>query len=187
MLLITPLLLFPLWSGMSAVCLLQLKGRRWSFGDFFAGFRHWPAFVGVGFLSQVLSVVVYAPGVLIMVVGLRFHNLPMVFVGAGVLLLGVAVLIFLQVRLLAFAPCIIFDRKEGAVGAIKANWELTRGHFWGLFGVGILLFLIILGGALACGIGALFAVPYAMLIWNAGYLFIAGRREPVDRPYISND
>ena len=111
----------------------------------------------------------------------------MVFVGAGVFLVGVAVLVFLQIRLLAFAPCIIFDRKEGAVGAIKANWELTRGHFWGLFGVGFLCGLIAGAGALACGIGALFTVPYAFLIWNAGYLFIAGRREPVDRPYISND
>ncbi len=63
---------------------------------------------------------------------------------------------------------------------MKANWELTRGHFWGLFGVSLLLGLIILGGVLACLIGALFALPYTMLILNAGYLLITGARVPED-------
>ncbi len=90
------------------------------------------------------------------------------------------VLIFFQVRLFLFAPAIIFDRDLGAMDAMKANWELTRGHFWGLFGVTLLLGLIYLGGFLACLVGALFAVPYIMLILNAGYLLITGARGPDD-------
>jgi hypothetical protein len=187
MLVVSVVLLFPLWNGMTAVCLAQLKGRPWTFGDFFSGFRHWGAFAGVGLTSQILSLVFYIPGFVFMLVALQNQNMQLVMVGGAFLVFGWAVLIFLSIRLLIFAPALIFDRNLGAMGAMKASWELTRGHFWGLLGVCILLFFISLGGVFACLIGVLFAVPYVMLVLNAGYLLIAGRREPLDRPYISND
>jgi hypothetical protein len=186
-LVLTPVLFYPLFSGLTAVSLLQLKGRRWTFGDFFSGFRHWVAFAGIGFASQILSLLVYAPGLVCFLIAVQNRAMPLFFVGGAAILLGVVALLVVQIRLLLFAPSIIFDRNLGAMEAMKANWELTRGHFWGILGVGILLFLILIGGALACGIGELFAIPYVTLILNAGYLLIAGRREPIDRPYVSND
>jgi hypothetical protein len=185
---LSAVLYLPLFSGLTAVSLLQLKGRRWTFGDFFSGFRHWGAFVGIGFVSQIITLLVYLPGIVIFIIAVQNRAVPLFFVvGGAAFFVGGIVLLFIQIRLLIFAPSLIFDRNLGAMEAMKANWQLTRGHFWGLFGVGVLLILILIGGALACGIGELFALPYVMLIGNAGYLLIAGRREPLDMPYISND
>ena len=83
----------------------------------------------------------------------------------------------MNVRLFLFAPAIVFDRRHlGAIDAIKANWQLTRGHFWGLFGVSLLLGLMNVGGAMACYVGLLFTVPYTLLILTAGYLLISRPR-----------
>ena len=106
--------------------------------------------------------------------------MPLVFAGIAAVFFGLAVLVFIQIRLLLFAPSIIFDRNLGAMEAMKGNWELMRGHFWGLFGVSFLMGCIMIGGALACGIGLLFAIPYVMLILNAGYLLITDPRDPDD-------
>ena len=177
---LTVVLIFPLFSGLTAVSLLQLKGRRWTFGDFFVGFRHWLALAGVALTSYVLSILAYIPGIALIALGAQSRVMPLAFVGIAAVLLGFAVALFLQIRLLVFAPSIIFDRKLGAMDAMKGNWALTRGHFWGLFGVSLLMGLIMMGGALACLIGMLFAIPYVMLILNAGYLLITDPRDPDD-------
>ena len=174
------LVFFPLWSGMTAVCLAQLKGRPWAFGDFFSGFQHFGALAGVGLVSQLLGLIVSLPQLAITFVAVQNQSLGLLAVAPMVTLIGLVVVIFLQVRLLVFAQAIIFDRNLGAMDAMKANWELTRGHFWGLFGVSLLLGLILLGGVLACLIGVLFALPYTVLILNAGYLLITGARGPED-------
>jgi hypothetical protein len=184
---LSALLYVPLGSGTTAVCLAQLKGRRWTFGDFFSGFRHWGPLAGVGLASQIVALFVMVPYAIILPLAIQKQNPQLLLVLGPAVLIGLIITLFVQIRFLIFAPALIFDRKLGAMEAMKANWELTRGHFWGLFGVSILMGLITLGGVLACLIGVLFAVPYTMLIMNAGYLLIAGRREPLDRPYISND
>jgi hypothetical protein len=177
LLIIVPTVIFPLWSGVNAVCLAELKGRPWSFGDFFSGFQHFGALAGVGFATQVVSILISLPTTVCSYLALQNHDSSMRMAGEAFNLVGLVVLIVLHVRLFLFAPTIIFDRKLSAGDAIKANWELSRGHFWGLLGVSLLVGLIAVGGALACGIGLLFAVPYVTLVMNAGYLLIAGRRE----------
>ena len=152
-LIIMPLLFFPVWSGMTAVCLAQLQGRRWAFGDFFSGFQHYGALAGVGFASQLMGLAVTLPQLALTFIALQNQEPKLLIVAPMFTLVGLVAVIFLQIRLFLFAPAIIFDRNLGAMDAMKANWELTRGHFWGLFGVSILLGLIVLGGLLACLIG----------------------------------
>jgi uncharacterized protein YbaR (Trm112 family) len=175
---IMSVVVFPLGSGFTAVCLAQLKGRPWTFGDFFSGFQHFGALAGVGLASQLLGLVVTLPQMIITFFAMQNQDFQLLPVGVGCTLVGLLFAVYFQVRIFLFAPTIIFDRNLGAMDAMKANWELTRGHFWGLFGVGLILFLIYLGGALACGIGVLFALPYIILILNAGYLLITGARGP---------
>jgi uncharacterized membrane protein len=79
-------------------------------------------------------------------------------------------LIFLTIRL-CFVVCFIVDQESGASEAISQSWAITKGHFWFM----ALLFLIMLGfnilGAMALFIGLLFTVPFSTLI-----LIIAYRR-----------
>jgi len=182
LLFLMPLVFFPLWSGITAVCLAQLKGRPWTFGDFFSGFHRYGALAGVGLASQLLGLAISLPQLAILFIAVQSENLQLAVMAPVFTLIGLVVVIVCQVRLFLFAPALIFDRNLGAMDAMKANWELTRGHFWGLFGVSLLLGLINLGGVLACLIGALFAVPYTMLILNAGYLLISDPRGPADYP-----
>jgi hypothetical protein len=53
-LLANALVFTPLLAGLTKVSLAQLGGRRWSFGDYFGGFRHYLAFVVLGLVNSLL-------------------------------------------------------------------------------------------------------------------------------------
>lgn len=65
---------------------------------------------------------------------------------------------------LCFVVCFIVDQESGASESISQSWTITKGHFWLMF----VLFLIILAlnilGAMALFIGLLFTVPFSSLI-----------------------
>lgn len=187
MLILGSAVIYPLFNGFYAVCLAQVKGRTWSFGDFFSGFRHFAPLATVGFLSLLLGIIVALPSEVVEFVAIKNNDLSLRLMSQGVNLAGLVVSLFFQIRLFQFAPIMIFDRKLPAMDALKANWELTRGHFWGLFGVNFLLGLIAIGGFLACGIGLLFAVPYVILIQTAGYVLITDPRGEDDYRARYND
>ncbi|HUH33481.1 MAG TPA: DUF975 family protein [Daejeonella sp.] len=70
---------------------------------------------------------------------------------------------------LCFVVCFIVDQESGASESISQSWTLTKGHFWFIF----VLFLIILAlnilGAMALFIGLLFTVPFSSLILIIAY------------------
>lgn len=70
---------------------------------------------------------------------------------------------------LCFVVCFIVDQDSGASESISQSWTLTKGHFWFIF----VLFLIILGlnilGAMALFIGLLFTVPFSSVIIIMAY------------------
>jgi hypothetical protein len=198
-LLLSIVLTTPLYAGFYVVYLRQLDGRRWSFGDFFSGFKRWGALAGVAALQAVVQLVLLVPMFVLFAVLLT--SLPSLIgpggpgaggpgpvwnglmgATAGFFVVLLPVWIFLYIRLFFFAPLLIMDRGLGAMDALKANWELSRGHFWGLFGASFVIGLIILGGVLLCLVGVLFTLPLALLMQTAGYLFLAGRRPPLPAP-----
>ena len=77
-------------------------------------------------------------------------------------------LIFLTIRL-CFVVCFIVDQESGASESISQSWAITKGHFWFV----TLLFLVMLGlnilGAMALFIGLLFTVPFSSLILITAY------------------
>jgi hypothetical protein len=116
----------------------------------------------------------------------RFDD-PLFLIGLALILVGYIPVLFLSVRLWTFAWPLILDRDCGPVEALGGSWRLSKGHFWGLLGVTLLLGLINSVGALACYIGLLFTFPLTQLIWCAGYLLIAGTRPPVEAPRAQRD
>ena len=77
-------------------------------------------------------------------------------------------LVFLTIRL-CFVVCFIVDQESGASESISQSWAITKGHFWFV----TLLFLVMLGlnilGAMALFIGLLFTVPFSSLILITAY------------------
>ena len=84
------------------------------------------------------------------------------------------VYLYMQVRL-SFATYFLVDLGADPVGALRASWELTAWRTWRLIGVYLFTFVIVCGGALLLGIGLLFAMPYALLLWAAGYAVLTER------------
>jgi hypothetical protein len=167
----------PLAAGLTIVCLAQLKGKSWTFGDFFSGFQWWGPLVALNLLTSLAAGVLVAPVVVLALVagnaagGGSDPALIFILLGIGVVML--CVLAFLSVRAMFFAIPLIIDRGYGPIEAIHGSWVLTRGHFWGLFGLSLLLGLINI---------ALVTIPLTQLVATAGYLLIAGTRRPIPLP-----
>lgn len=176
----------PMQAGIAIVCLAQLKGREWTFGDFFGGFQHFGPLLGNYLLTALIGVCCLIPvivGVVVLAVVSEQRNRDLMQV-VGLMLLAVAAInipaaIYIMIRATMFNVQFIVERGCGPVEAIQASWTISSGHFWGLFGAAIVIGVIAFVGVLLCGIGLLFTVPYALLIQNAGYLLIAGSQPPV--------
>lgn len=77
-------------------------------------------------------------------------------------------MIFLTIRL-CFVVCFIVDQESGSSESITQSWAITKGHFWLI----TLLFLVMLGlnilGAMAFLLGLLFTIPFSSLILIIAY------------------
>lgn len=185
------LLQTPLLSGLTNVCLAQLKGDRWSFGDFFGGFRRFPAIASLALVSQLIGL----PFPVSQLLGsyLQQRAFAAGQFGAGPIpeallcqafgYLWLLVYGVVWVKLMFFARELVFDRGYTAVEAMSASWKMSNGHFWALLGIGLLLGLINTGGFFACCIGLLFSVPFVALTFTSGYLLSGGTCPPVSLGY----
>jgi membrane-anchored glycerophosphoryl diester phosphodiesterase (GDPDase) len=75
---------------------------------------------------------------------------------------------YVSIRM-SFVVCFIVDQDSGVIEAIRQSWVITKGHFWFL----LLLFVVVLGinmlGAMAFFVGLLFTVPLSSLIMIIAY------------------
>jgi len=61
---------------------------------------------------------------------------------------------------LAFVPYIVMDQDLGPVAAVEKSWQMTRGHGWTIFGMGLLMIPIIIIGVLLLLVGVIFAAMW---------------------------
>jgi hypothetical protein len=171
----------PMYAGMYIVCLAQLQGKSWTFGDFFAGFQYYGPLLLNSLLLGLMAVPIYA--VLIPLVLLANQADTGIIIALGVaLFLVLCATMYVLTRAGTFCWLLILDRGYGPLEAIRGSWNLSRGHFWSLFGVGLLLGLVNLGGEMLLCVGLLFTMPLTALVWTAGYLLVAGTRPPLEAP-----
>jgi hypothetical protein len=180
----------PLQAGFSLVAMRQLTGRRWSFGDFFGGFKYYLPLLVISLLQSVLALVCLGPGGAVLAYGAYTDGPPEVAaVGVGLMVCGAVPFIYLVLRGFVFATQLVLDRDYGPIEAIQGSWHLTANAPFSLLGAMIVLGIIGFSGILACCVGVLFTMPLFYLTWNAGYLLVAGRRPPLRSPdaYRSRD
>jgi hypothetical protein len=181
----------PLAAGPTIVCLAQLRGEKWTFGDFFGGFRRYRTWLGLELLGYLVQGAAMLPALVILIVGWVVLDAAHVDLSRGdsqflallldVLALATAAAVFyLWFRTCLFARQLIVDRGCNAVKALQGNWRLTRERFWELLGVFVLLVGgWALAGVLTCGVAVVLGAPYLLLVLCAGYLHLGGTRPPV--------
>ena len=71
---------------------------------------------------------------------------------------------------LVFAPFIQMDENPpGPIDCIKRSWEITRGSWWRIFGLFLLIGLIAIAGVCLCGVGLIAAIPVIFYAFAHAY------------------
>jgi hypothetical protein len=171
-----------LHAGLSVVAMAQLKGREWAFDDFFGAGPHAAAVLALAFCTLLLSLLLI-PAVLALGHFLEALSGSPVFPKGGPMVLPAGLVstplfVLLHVRLFTFALPLVLERNFTAADALEMSWRLTRGRFWPLLRLHLLLRLLNVAGVLCFGVGLLATLPFTALVWNAAYLQLAGVEPP---------
>ena len=165
--LFTLVLYGPFRGGMYGFFLKLMRGQPASFGDCFSGFSS-------RFLQLMLTVLV--PGliglgaVFGMPTGRGGGPPPVIFMMVPLLMIPV---VYLTVAW-TFALPLVMDKGMKFWPALEVSRKATRGHWWSLF---VLIFaegLVMIAGALVCGVGVLVAIPVAYAMHTYAYEDIFG-------------
>ena len=131
--------------------------------------------VGLGIVRMTLRFVDGEKGELVDL----FSTIPLVFsyliasiVIGIVVTIGFCLLIlpgvYWSVRLYLF-PWVLVDKGVGPFEAMRQSWEMTRGSFWNLFLLGLLLGVINILGTIALLIGLLVTIPLSIVAVGYAY------------------
>jgi uncharacterized membrane protein len=132
------LLLFPIFSyGVDWIYLKAIRDKEIDIKEMFIGFNN--------YVNIILA-----------------HLLATAIIGIGFIFLIVPGIIF--ACRLVFVPYIVLDRNLDAVKAVEKSWQMTAGHGWKIFGMGVLSFFIIVLGLILLIVGVF---PAAMLVSSA--------------------
>ena len=80
-----------------------------------------------------------------------FRNIGLIFLTATIILIVCAAV---AVRLIATIPTITVER-PGVFAALRRSWDLTRGNFWRIFGIGLVLVVSFYALSIPIGIVAM--------------------------------
>ncbi len=86
------------------------------------------------------------------------HLLTTLLIGIGIVMLIVPGII-VACRL-AFVPYLVMDKKMDAVKALEKSWQMTKGHGWTIFFMGLLAIPIAIAGLLLLVVGIIFSAMW---------------------------
>lgn len=132
----------PLTAGIYWMMLKAHRNEPFEFGDLFVGFNEFGRAFGVYALSWLATVL----GLLLLIV-------PGLIIGVG----------------LWPALFLVMDDDRGVVDTLKEAWALTDGYRLQLFGLGVVLFFLVLLGLVAFFVGIFFTGAFALLVAAAAY------------------
>lgn len=128
----------PLSYGMAYVFLKVVRGEKFDIADMFDCFKE-------NYLNVVLA-----------------NLLTGAIIIAGIIVFIIPGIIF--ACKLAFVPYLVMDKKLEVIEAVKTSWNMTRGHTWTIFLMGLLAIPIVLLGLIMILIGI---IPASMWIEGA--------------------
>ena len=88
-------------------------------------------------------------------------------IGLGFVLLIVPGII-LACRL-AFVSYLVMDNNMEPVAAVEKSWEMTKGHGWQIFGMGLLVIPIVIGGLICFIVGIVFSIIWISTAFASMY------------------
>ncbi len=147
-------LAYVLWGGLDWMFLKLVRGQPADLGDAFAGFSL--AFVPLLLFSLV--------GQLLTCVGFLLCILP-----------G----IYLTVAWMLFTALLILDKRLEFWPAMELSRKVVTRHWWQLFGLCVVTFLLLLAGLVACVVGFFVALPVAIAAIVYAYEDIFGTKTVV--------
>jgi hypothetical protein len=147
---------FDTWFGILALgSVIFAVNRTWN-GDrpvtlgeaFRAAFQHWPRMFGTRFLYGLFLLLLFIPGIGLIAVG------DPIAITVGVIYLVIALAIYMVRH--AFCEVIAVSDGHGGTHALERTREITRGHFWRVFGYQVLVYATLTGGVILLGLILLF-------------------------------
>jgi hypothetical protein len=139
-----------LFGGLAYTFTRRIRGEAPSLGDAFCGFNLAFLHLGVGGIVSILLVCV----------GLLLCVLPGIYLAIGYI----------------FALPLIIDRKYDFWTAMEVSRRVVHSQWWTIFGLGLVLFLLNIVGALACLIGLIATAPIALAAMMYAYEDLFGPR-----------
>lgn len=76
---------------------------------------------------------------------------------------------FIVLCRLAFVPYLVMDKNMEAMKAVEKSWQMTRGHGWAIFRMGILSILVFFGGLLVMFVGVIFSFMWIKAAFASMY------------------
>lgn len=92
--------------------------------------------------------------------------------------------IVLAIRLQFYMYAIVEHEHDDPIESLKRSWNMTRGHFWKLFGFLLVSCLLIAVSAIPLGLGLLFSLPVVSIAY--AYLYRKLAHKHVTTPETNN-
>jgi uncharacterized membrane protein len=138
--------LAPVSYGCSWVFLKAVRGETYRVTDIFFVFQQ----IGQVILANILvALIVVAGFIMLLVPGIIFACK------------------------LAFVPYLVMDQKLSATEAVRKSWEMTKGHSWTIFWMGIISFFVIILGVICLVVGIIPAIIWISLAFAGIYWVVA--------------
>ncbi|MFC2000429.1 glycerophosphoryl diester phosphodiesterase membrane domain-containing protein [Chloroflexota bacterium] len=136
------LIVGPIDYGVSFAHLKAARGDKLQITDMFQVFQnYWNAVLA----SILVSIIIFIGFVLLIIPGIIFACK------------------------LAFTPYLVVDQKMDVMEAIKGSWNMTRGHAWKVFFIGLLAIPIVIVGLVLFIIGIIPAIMWIKLTFASLY------------------
>lgn len=170
---VIPFLLAPLvYGGTAAVARRMIEGPRADFSGMRLGMARWPQIMGAILLIVCGAALITSPLIAITVLltlGLAPREvLVPLLVLVMVPILPVAIWVGVRLSLIHFT--LTDEAPVGPLAAFRRTWSMSRGRFWRLFGLQLLLMLVQVLGAMALLVGLLVTLPMILLGEAAAYV-----------------